>query len=123
IGGSLDFGTTNGGSMANAYIHGLPIYCIAPSGLYTSASPTTVLVTTKDSPIRTAKDLNGKRVAVTTLHDLMQAAVMKWIDDNGGDSRTISYPEIHNGDLVPSLLAKRVDATVLLEPQLTDAKD
>ena len=123
IGGSLDFGTTNGGSMSNAFVRGIPLYCIAPSGLYTSASPTTVLVVAKDSPIRTAKDLTGKRVAVTTLHDLMQAAFMKWIDDNGGDSKSVTYPEIHNADLVPSLLAGRVDATALLEPQLTEEKD
>ena len=123
IGGSLDFGTTNGGSMANAFVRGVPLYCIAPSGLYTSASPTTVLVVAKDSPIRTAKDLNGKRVAVTTLKDLMQAAFMKWIDDNGGDSKSISYPEVHNGELVPAVVAGRVDATALLEPQLTEQKD
>ena len=123
LGGSIDLGTTNGGSMAAAYVRGLPIYCIAPSGLYTSASPTTVLVVAKDSPIRTAKDLNGKKVAVTTLHDLMQAAFMKWIDDNGGDSKTIEYPEIHNADLLASLFAKRVDACALLEPQLTEEKD
>jgi len=123
IGGSLDFGTTNGGSMANAYVHGLPIYCIAPSGMYTSASPTTVLVVAKDAPIVTAKDLNGKRVAVTTLHDLMQAAIQKWIDDNGGDSRSCSYVEIHNADLVQSILSKRVDASALLEPNLTNDRD
>lgn len=120
IGGSLDIGCTNGGSMSNAYIRGLPIYCFAPSGLYSSASPTTVLVTTKDSPVRSAKDLSGKRVAVTTLHDLMQAAVMKWIDDSGGDARSISYPEIHNADLMGALVAGRVDASVLLEPVLTE---
>jgi NitT/TauT family transport system substrate-binding protein len=123
LGGSIDLGTTNGGSMAAAYVRGLPIYCIAPSGLYTSASPTTVLVVTKDSPIRTAKDLNGKKVAVTTLHDLMQAAFMKWIDDNGGDAKSTEYPEIHNADLLSSLFAKRVDACALLEPQLTENRD
>ncbi len=123
VGGSIDFGTTNCVSMANAYVHGFPIYCVAPSSLYTSASPTTVLVTTKDSPIRTAKDLIGKVLGITTLHDLMQASVMKWIDDNGGDSRTISYPEIHNADLMGALTAKRVDASILLEPQLTDNRD
>jgi ABC-type nitrate/sulfonate/bicarbonate transport system substrate-binding protein len=47
LGGSLDIGTTNGGSMANAYVRGLPLYCIAPSGLYTSSSPTTVLSSPK----------------------------------------------------------------------------
>jgi NitT/TauT family transport system substrate-binding protein len=123
LGGSLDIGTTNGGSMANAYVRGLPLYCIAPSGLYTSSSPTTVLVVAKDAPITSAKDLNGKRVAVTTLRDLMQAAVMKWIDDNGGDSKTVSFIEIHNGELVQSVLAKRVDASALSEPQLTEQKD
>ncbi len=123
LGGSLDIGTTNGGSMANAYVRGLPVYCIAPSGLYTSASPTTVLVVAKDAPIQSAKDLNGKRIGVTTLRDLMQAAIMKWIDDNGGDAKSVSFVEIHNGELVPAVLAKRVDATALLEPQLTEQKD
>jgi NitT/TauT family transport system substrate-binding protein len=123
IGGSLDLGTTNGGSMANAYVRGLPLYCIAPSGLYTSASPTTQLIVAKDAPIQNAKDLNGKRIAVTTLHDLQQAAIMKWIDDNGGDSRTCSFVEIPNAELVASILAKRIDASALLEPQLTEQKD
>lgn len=123
IGGSLDFGTTNGGSMANAFIRGLPVYCVAPSGLYTSASPTTQLVVAKDSPIQSAKDLNGKRIAVTTLQDLQQAGIMKWIDDNGGDARSCSYVEIHNAELVASIQAKRVDASALLEPQLTEQKD
>lgn len=123
IGGSLDFGTTNGGSMSNAYMHGLPIYCIAPSGLYTSASPTTVLVTEKDSPIQVAKDLNGKRVAVSTLHDLMQAAIMTWIDKGGGDSSTVSFYEVNNANLIPTLTSKRADAAALLEPQLTQQRD
>ena len=123
IGGSLDLGTTNGGSMANAYVRGLPIYCVAPSGLYTSASPTTQLIVAKDGPIQSAKDLNGKRIAVTTLRDLQQAAIMKWIDDNGGDSRSCSFVEIPNAELVASIVAKRIDASALLEPQLTEQKD
>ncbi len=123
LGGALDVGITNGGSMANAYVRGLPIYCIAASGVATSASPTTLLVTLKDSPIRTARDLNGKTIAVTSLHDLMQGAAMKWIDDNGGDARTVNFAEIHNGDLLLSLTSKRIDASMLLEPMLTDDRD
>ena len=123
LGGSLDVATTNAGSMANAFIRGLPLYCIAPSGLYTSVSPTTQLIVAKDAPMQTAKDLNGKKIAVTTLHDLQQAAIMKWIDDNGGDSKTCSFIELPNADLVGSIVAKRVDASPLLEPQLTEQKD
>jgi NitT/TauT family transport system substrate-binding protein len=123
IGGALDVGTTNSGSMALAHLRGFPIYLIAPSGIYTSASPTTVLVVAKDAPAQGPKDLNGKTIAVTTLGDLQQVAVMKWLDDGGADAKSVKFVEIHNGDLVPSILAKRVDASILLEPQLTDAKD
>jgi NitT/TauT family transport system substrate-binding protein len=123
VSGAIDVGTTNTGSMSLAHLHGFPIYLIAPGGYYSSSSPTTVLVVAKDSPIQTARDLNGKTIGVTTLNDLQQVAIMKWIDDNGGDAKSIKYVEIHNGSLVPSLLAGRSDATALLEPQLTDARD
>lgn len=123
ISGALDVGTTNTGSMALAYLRGLPLYLIAPSGYYVNTSPTTILAVTKDSPIRTARDLTGKTLAVTTLNDLQQVAIMKWIDDNGGDSKSVKYIEIHNAELIASLTAGRTDATALLEPQLTDARD
>jgi NitT/TauT family transport system substrate-binding protein len=123
LGGALDIGVTNGGSMANAHIRGLPIYCIAPSGLYTSSSPTTGLIVAKNSPITSARDLDGKRLAVTGLRDLMQAAVVKWIDDNGGDSKSVSFPELRVGDVLPAIVANRVDAAAMTEPTLTDSRD
>lgn len=123
LGGSFDFGITNSGSMANAHIRGLPVYCVAESGLYSTAAPTSVLVVAKDSPLRTAADLNGKTISLTTLRDLQQAAIMKWVDDNGGDSKTLKFVEVNNSDLVPSLQAKRTDASILLEPWITSSKN
>jgi NitT/TauT family transport system substrate-binding protein len=123
LGGSFDFGITNSGSMANAHIRGLPVYCVVESGLYSTNAPTSILAVAKDSPFRTAADLNGKTISVTTLRDLQQAAIMKWVDDNGGDSKTLKFVEVNNSDLVPSMVAKRTDASILLEPWITSSKN
>ena len=115
LGGSLDFATTNGGSMANAYVRGLPIYCIIPSGLYSSTSPTTVLAVAKDSPIQAARDLAGKRIAVTTLRDL---AAGRDHEVDRRQRRRFQSVELRRGPERRTgrrLLAQRTDATALLD--------
>jgi NitT/TauT family transport system substrate-binding protein len=122
-GGALDVGCANVGAQANAHVRGLPFAMIAAGGQYTSSSPTTELVVAKASPIKTAKDLNGKTVGVSTLKDLQQASVMKWVDSNGGDSSTLKFLEIPVPEMAPALTANRLDAATLLEPSLTYAKN
>jgi NitT/TauT family transport system substrate-binding protein len=96
---------------------------IAPGGLYTTAAPTTVLAVAKNSPLRDGKELNGKTVALSTLKDLQQASVMKWLDANGGDSSTLRFLEMPVPEMAPALTAGRIDAATLLEPSLTYAKN
>jgi NitT/TauT family transport system substrate-binding protein len=122
-GGALDLACANLGAQANAHIRGIPIAMIAPGGLYTSASPTTVLAVAKNSPLHDGKALNGKTVAVSTLKDLQQASVMKWTDANGGDSSTLRFLEMAVPEMAPALVAGRIDAATLLEPSLTYAKN
>jgi len=122
-GGALDMGCANVGAQANAYVRGLPIAMIAPGGLYSTAAPTTVLAVAKNSPLRAAKDLNGKTVAVSTLRDLQQASIMKWVDQNGGDSSTLKFLELPIPEVAPALTAGRIDAGIELEPSLTYAKN
>ena len=77
----------------------------------------------KDSPLRTAKDFPGKIVALSTVRDLQQAALMTWLDANGVDSKTVQFIEIPNAEQLAALSAKRVDAAVLVEPFLTAARN
>ena len=121
-GGSLDVGCANVGAQANAHIHALPFSMIAGGGLYSTTSPTTVLAVGKTAPFKVAKDLNGKTVGVSTLKDLQQASVMKWVDTNGGDSSTLKFLEIPPSQMAPAIVANRIDACCLLEPSLTFAK-
>ncbi|HEY2554574.1 MAG TPA: ABC transporter substrate-binding protein [Candidatus Cybelea sp.] len=122
MGGSLDVVPTNCVTMAQAYAKGVPLYLVAPGAVYTSSEPTTELAVLPDSPFRSPKDLNGKKVAVLTLGGFLQIAVQNWVDQNGGDSKSISFLELPTPEIVPALQAKRIDAGGLPEPFLTRAK-
>jgi NitT/TauT family transport system substrate-binding protein len=122
-GNAIDIGCANVGAQANAHMAGLPLAMIAAGGLYSTNSPTTVLAIAKNATYRQAKDLNGKVVGVSTLHDLQQASVMKWVDGNGGDSSSLKFIETPPPTMAPALVAGRIDAACMLEPSLTFAKD
>ena len=119
VGGSLDVACVNWGATANAHMHAVPVQVIAAGGIYTSEAPTTILAVGKDSTIRTAADLNGKTVGLSTLADLQQAAVMKWVDENGGNSASVKFVELSIPQIPPALNANRLDAGIVLEPILT----
>jgi NitT/TauT family transport system substrate-binding protein len=118
-GGALDVGCANVGAQANAHDRGLPFSMIAPGGDYVTSSPTTVLAIAKNAPFKTGKDMNGKTIGVSTLKDLQQASVMKWVDANGGDSSTLKFLEIPVPNMAPALTAGRIDGACVLEPSLT----
>jgi NitT/TauT family transport system substrate-binding protein len=122
-GGALDVGCANVGAQANAHMHNLPFSMVAGGGNYSSSSPTTVLAVAKNSPLRLARDLNGKTIGCSTLKDLQQVSVMKWVDANGGDSSTLKFLEIPVPEMAPALVAGRIDGACELEPSLTFAKN
>jgi NitT/TauT family transport system substrate-binding protein len=119
---ALDITGTNVGSMASAHLRGLPVRLLCGGSLYSSSAPHVFLVTAKDSPIRYAKDLVGKKIAVTSIGDLMQAAIMLWLDKNGGDSSQASFLELNTTQMAPAVIAHRVDTAILVEPFYTQSK-
>ena len=123
MGGAVDVAQSNVVSLATAHEKGFDVAIVAPAGQYATNQPTSALVVAKNSPIKTAKDLNGKTIGVSTLHDLQQASVLKWVDANGGDSSTLKFAETPVPVMAPALAAGRIDAACLLEPSLTAAKD
>jgi NitT/TauT family transport system substrate-binding protein len=123
ISGALDTAAANIGSIASAHAHGVGVYLIAPCGLYSSASPTTVLGVLKNSPLKTAHDLDGKTIGVTSLRDLQQASVMQWLDANGGSAKNVTFVEVTTPQMLPALSAGRIAAGIFVEPTLTAVKN
>lgn len=122
-GGALDVVCANVGALSNAHSRGIGVSVIAPGGGYNAANPTTVLAIAKNATATSAKDLNGKTVAVSTLRDLQQASVMRWVDENGGDSKTLHFIEIPVPEMSAALQAGRIEAATLLEPSLTAQRE
>jgi NitT/TauT family transport system substrate-binding protein len=123
ISGALDVATSNTGSMSLAFTKGFPVALIFPEAIYSSASTTAAILVLKDSRVRAARDLNGKRVAVTTLSSLLHTSVRNWIDRSGGDSTSVSYLEIPLPEQVAALQRGRIDAVASVEPWITAAKN
>lgn len=121
VSGAADIGSSNPISVAVAVQRGLPLTCIAPSAYYTPKAPTSALVVSQNSPIKTARDLNGKTIAINGLMNIGQLAVMAWMDNNGGDSKSAHFVEMTFTDMLAGLGNGRIDGALILEPALTEA--
>ena len=114
--GAAQFGYGNAVSVAQAFIKGLPIAIVAPGSVYDTAASSTQVAVGSDSSVRTAKDLEGKTVSVTGLHDLLSLGTRAWLDKNGVDPATVKFVEIPPASMGAALAQKRIDAAVMYEP-------
>jgi NitT/TauT family transport system substrate-binding protein len=120
--GAVDVGFSNLVSLAIAFKKGVAITLIAPAGMYSSKAPTTTCVVALNSPIKTAKDLNGKVFATNGLKNIGEFGPRAWIDKNGGDSSTVKFVEMPFPDMAGALTQGRIDAAVMAEPTMTESK-
>jgi len=118
-GGSIEIGQSNIMSLAAAFAQGLPFALIAGAGLYSSAKPTSMMIVAKNSPLKTAKDLNGKTVAVNGLKSITQISVQAWADQNGGNSQSIKFVEMPFVEMEGALMSGRIDMALLADPNAT----
>jgi NitT/TauT family transport system substrate-binding protein len=122
LGGALEFGVTNVGSMALAHVRGVPLELIAGGSLFTSASPSAHVVALKSGGIRSPKDLPGKTIAVSSLRELAHCSVLQWLDRNGVDSKSVNFIEMSLASALGALEAGHLDAVDLIEPLFTRSK-
>jgi NitT/TauT family transport system substrate-binding protein len=122
VGGTDDIGFSNLVSLAIAFKKGVPITLIAPAGLYSSKAPTSTCQVALNSPIKTAKDMDGKIFATNGLKNIGEFGPRAWIDKNGGDSATVKFVEMPFPDMAGALATGRIDAALMAEPTMTEAK-
>jgi NitT/TauT family transport system substrate-binding protein len=121
VGGSIDLGATNSLSFLQARDKGLPLKIVSAQAIYRAGAASTALLTAKDSPLRTGRDLAGKVVAVNALGGSPHIAVKAWIDKNGGDANAVRFVELTFPAMPAALAGGRVDAIMVAEPALTAA--
>ena len=115
--GDLQFGWTNVISLYQAVVEGFDFKLIAGGATNVrGTNETHAIEVLKDSPIKGAKDLEGKTVAVNTLNNIVHLMAMAWVDKNGGTSSKIKFVEIPFPQMEPALVAGKVDAISVQEP-------
>jgi NitT/TauT family transport system substrate-binding protein len=124
VSGQVEFGFSNFTSLIIAKSKGLPLKVVAPGAGSTGEQGKDFggVVVKADSPIKTAKDLTGKRVAVNTLNNINDTTVRASIRAAGGDAKNVGFTELAFPDMLAALDKGNVDAVQVVEPFLATAK-
>ena len=118
--GALNIGWSNVVSVYQAHLQGFDYRFIANGAINRRGTNDVFgFQVAVDSPIRSAKDLEGKTCASNTLRNIIHVAGMHWIDSNGGDSSKVKWIELPFPQMEPSLVNKQIDAFVAVEPFVT----
>ncbi|WP_416974832.1 ABC transporter substrate-binding protein [Streptomyces sp. 4F14] len=124
VSGQFQFGFSNTTSLMLAQTKGVPVKAVAngaASNGKVGADVTGVLVK-KDSPLKSAKDLAGRTVAVNTLQNIGDTTVRETVRKAGGDPSKVKFVEIPFDQMPAALNDGRVDAAWMGEPARTIAQ-
>lgn len=118
-GGALDIGNGSTFAVVTAHAHGLPMEILASGPVFNGADPNPygVLFVAKDAPFKTAADLDGKTIGLSSASgDLNAVATQAWVEQNGGNWSSIHVLELPQPAMVAALTAGRIDAFTVQSP-------
>ena len=119
VGGAIDIGVSTPVSIANAYLHGFPLVIVAAGSLSNSKARPLLLCISKTSGYKTAKELEGKTVAVNALKAGSELALDCWLAQGGADISKVKVVETNFSDMGASLERGSIAAAVISEPALS----
>jgi NitT/TauT family transport system substrate-binding protein len=123
IAGKIDFLHTNTVSLFLARAQGYDLMLVSNNSVSQPKPPDAARLMVKPgSPIQSVKDLEGKKVAVNTLNNVVWLAVRALIEKKGGDPRKVTFQEVPFPQMIDALMNDRVDAISIIEPFSTIAE-
>jgi NitT/TauT family transport system substrate-binding protein len=115
LGGDLDMGEADVVTVAIAHDKGIPFQFVAPGELHSNKYPTLAVVV-RDASVKSGKDFNGKTLACNVSRGFGSLITNAWIDNNGGDSKTVKWVEFPFGALVAATQKGTIDGYCAPEP-------
>lgn len=109
--GQVDIGELGVAPHVVAVARGLPIKAVVT----TNIAGESVMVS-KDSPIKTIKDLKGKKIAIPGKGTMQDFIIRRALVANGMTPADVTWIEMSPADMSTSLLRNQIDAAVLWEP-------
>ena len=109
-------------SVVQAAKQGLPLQIIAPASTTGDAPPDqAALIAKKNSPFKTGKDFEGKRIAVNTRNNIIWLYARAWVRATGGNPDAVTFLEVPFPQMVDAVRGDRVDAAFAVEPFVSGA--
>ncbi|WP_367325856.1 ABC transporter substrate-binding protein [Streptomyces sp. HUAS ZL42] len=124
VSGQFQFGFSNVTSLMIAQTKGVPIKSVVNGTASTGDTGKDIsgVAVKEDSPIKSAKELAGKTVAVNTLQNIGDTTVREVVRKDGGDPSKVRFVEMPFDQMPAALDGGQVDAAWVGEPALTIAK-
>jgi NitT/TauT family transport system substrate-binding protein len=121
VSGQYQFGFSNVVSLLLAGSNGLPLkmVCNGVASTGTAGNDYGAVVVKKDSPIKTAAELAGRKVAVNTLKNIGDTTTRAAVRKAGGDPTKVNFVEMPFPNMDAALQSGQVDAIFVVEPFLT----
>jgi NitT/TauT family transport system substrate-binding protein len=120
--GDLQIGWSNVISLYQARVEGFDFKLIAGGATNLKAKGEShAIEVLKASSIKSAKDLEGKTVAVNTLNNIVHLMAMAWLDKNGANSGKVKFVEVPFPQMEAALVSGKLDAISVHEPFATAA--
>lgn len=125
VSGQFQFGFSNMTSLMLAQSNDVPVKAIANGVASTGVSGKDfgALVVKKGSTLKSAKELEGKKVAVNTLKNINETAVRESVRKAGGDPDKVKFVELAFDQMPAALDKGQIDAAMAVEPALTTMLD
>src|SRR5215213_6670660 len=124
LSGNFQIGFSNTISLLIASSKGLPVQIISQgvlAGTDKSKAWADLLVL-KNGPIKTAKDLEGKTIAVNTLKNICEVTIKASLQKQGVNVNSLKFLEVPFPDMNAALDSKRVDGACVVEPFVSQGK-
>ncbi|MGW2783756.1 ABC transporter substrate-binding protein [Streptomyces populi] len=124
VSGQFQFGFSNVTSLMIAQSNGVPVKAIANGVASTGVAGADfgAITVKKGGAIKSAKDLEGKKVAVNTLKNINETAVRESVRKAGGDPSAVKFVELAFDQMPAALDSGRIDAAMVVEPALATVK-
>lgn len=122
--GQFQFGFSNVTSLMVAQTRNVPVKAVANGVASTGKDGADFggITVKKDSSIKSAKDLEGKKVAVNTLKNIGDTSVRESVRKAGGDPGKVKFVEMPFDQMPAALDGGQVDAAWVVEPGLAAVK-